>query len=256
MVGLFRDGGPRRRAIGQLLKQASRQAAKQASSNMARALLVADPLFAATADNDAPEAWPGLTSDDTLSASEPHRARGHGLDLLRPHAEKTMLKQETGTEMLPAQPRSDASHATEQAQEQAALQLRDPGRAGQHTQHHTQQQLQQQPQLLIQLQEAGSGTAAEPTQPQHNAAHAAEQPLKQAAAHPRAPAHTGYLQMQHSAPQQQQQQTLPQAAHTDATAAGGEKRGRGERGGRGRKKSGEKQARTEGAAGSSSRLWL
>jgi len=37
--------------------------------------------------------------------------------------------------MLPAQPRSDASHATEQAQEQAALQLRELGHAGQHTQH-------------------------------------------------------------------------------------------------------------------------
>ena len=96
MVGLFRDGGPRRRAIGQLLKQASRQAAKQASSNMARALLVADPLFAATADNDAPEAWPGLTSDDTLSASEPHRARGHGLDLLRPQPACRKNNAETG----------------------------------------------------------------------------------------------------------------------------------------------------------------
>jgi hypothetical protein len=102
---------------------------------MARALLVADPLFAATTDNDVPEARPGQTSDDTLTASEPHRACGHGLDLLRPHAEKRMLKQETGTEMLPAQPRSDASHATEQAQEQAALQLRELGHAGQHTQH-------------------------------------------------------------------------------------------------------------------------
>jgi len=101
---------------------------------MARALLVADPLFAATTDNDVPEARPGQTSDDTLTASEPHRACGHGLDLLRPHAEKRMLKQETGTEMLPAQPRSDASHATEQAQEQAALQLRELGHAGQHTQ--------------------------------------------------------------------------------------------------------------------------
>ena len=172
------------------LNRRDKQASKQASSNMARALLVADPLFAATTDNDAPEARPGQTSDDTLTASEPHRARGLGLDLLRPHAEKTMLKQETGTEMLPAQPRSDASHATEQEQEQAALQLRDLGHAGQHTQHHTQQQLQQQLQLLTQLQEAGSVTAAEPAQPQYNAAHAAEQPQEQAAAQPRAPAHT------------------------------------------------------------------
>jgi hypothetical protein len=86
---------------------------------MARALLVADPLLAAITDNDAPEARPGQTSDDTLTASEPHRVRGHEFDLFRPHAEKTMLKQETETETMPAQLRSDASHATEQTQEQA-----------------------------------------------------------------------------------------------------------------------------------------
>jgi hypothetical protein len=81
-------------------------------------LLVADPLLTATIDNDAPETRPGQTSDDTLTASEPHRAHGHGLDLPRLHAEKSMLKQEIVTEMMPAQPRADAAHASGQAQEQ------------------------------------------------------------------------------------------------------------------------------------------
>jgi hypothetical protein len=220
---------------------------------MARVLLVADPLFAATADNDAPEARSGQTSDDTLSAPEPHRARGHGLDLLRPHAEKIMLKLETETEMMPAQPRSDASYAPEQAQveEQIVPQSRDPGHARQQTQSLAQQQSQQQLLLLTQLQQTGSDAAAASAQPQLGGAHAPEQAWELAAAQLPVPAHAVHLQMQHPALQQPQQQTLPQAAHTDATAAGGEKRGRGERGGRGRKKSGEKQARTEGAAGSS-----
>eukprot|EP00900_Chrysochromulina_parva_P004897 jgi/Chrpa1/14408/Chrysochromulina_OHIO_Genome00023372-RA len=157
--------------------------------------------------------------------------------------------------MMPVQPRSDASHAPEQAQEEEQIvpQSRDPGHAWQQTQSLAQQQSQQQLLLLTQLQQTGSDAAAASAQPQLGGAHALEQAWELAAAQLPVPAHAVYLQIQHPAPQQPQQQTLPQAAHTDATAAGGEKRGRGERGGRGRKKSGENQARTEGAAGCSQR---
>ncbi len=88
---------------------------------MARVLLVADPLFAATTDNDAHEARPGQTSVGTPTAAAPHRTRGHGHDLPRPHAEKIMLKLETEAEMMPAQPRSDTSHAPEQSQEEEQI---------------------------------------------------------------------------------------------------------------------------------------
>jgi hypothetical protein len=177
---------------------------------MARVLLVADPLFAATADNDAPEARSGQTSDDTLSAPEPHRARGHGLDLLRPHAEKNMLKLETETEMMPAQPRSDASYVPEQAQveEQFAPQSRDPGHARQQTQSLAQQQSQQQLLLLTQLQQTSADAAAASAQPQLVVAHASDQAQElQAAAQTRALAHAE-LQTQHPVLQQPQQQTL------------------------------------------------
>ena len=93
---------------------------------MARALLVADSLLTATIDKDAPETRLGQMSDDTLtSASEPHCAHGHGPDLPRLHAEKSMRKQEFVTEKMPAQPRDDAAHASGQAQEQVHASSRD-----------------------------------------------------------------------------------------------------------------------------------
>ena len=50
----------------------SSKASKQvASLNMARALLVADPLLAATSLNDASEAPPGQASDRTLAEAAP-----------------------------------------------------------------------------------------------------------------------------------------------------------------------------------------
>ena len=130
---------------------------------------------------------------------------------------------------MPAQPRSDASYVPEQAQveEQIVPQSRDPGHARQQTQSLAQQQSQQQLLLLTQLQQTSSDAAAASAQPQLGGAHAPEQAWELAAAQLPAPAHAVHLQMQHPALQQPQQQTLPQAAHTDATAAGGEKRGRG-----------------------------
>jgi hypothetical protein len=137
--------------------------------------------------------------------------------------------------MMPAQPRSDASHAPEQAQDQIVPQSHDLGHAWQQTQLFAKQQTQQQLLLLSQQQQTGSDAATASAQPQLGGAHAPEQAQElQAAAQPRVPARVE-LQTQHPAPQQPQQQTLP-----------------GGRGGRERTKSGEMLARAEGAAGSSS----
>jgi hypothetical protein len=146
-----------------------------------------------------------------------------------------MLNTETGTEMMPEQPRPDAAQAPEQAQNQTVPQPRDLEHAGQQTQHLAQQQSQQQLLLLTQRQEASSDAAAASAQPQLVVAHASDQAQElQAAAQTRALAHAE-LQTQHPVLQQPQQQTLT-----------------GGRGGRGHKKPGEKLARTEGSAGSSS----
>eukprot|EP00900_Chrysochromulina_parva_P010724 jgi/Chrpa1/19653/Chrysochromulina_OHIO_Genome00024229-RA len=202
---------------------------------MSDALLAPDPLLAATMDKDASEALSDQTPGGTQTTAAPHRARGHGHDLPRPHAEKIMLNTETGTEMMPAQPRPDAAQAPEQAQNQTVPQPRDLEHAGQQMQHLAQQQSQQQLLLPTQRQEASSDAAAASAQPQLVVAHASDQAQElQAAAQTRVLSHAE-LQTQHPVLQQPQQQTLT-----------------GGRGGLGHKKPGEKLARTEGAAGSSS----
>ena len=226
---------------------------------MARALLVADSLLTATIDNDAPETLPGQTSDDTLtSASEPHRAHGHGLDLPRLHAEKSMLKQEFVTETMPAQPRADAAHASGQAQEQVHAPSHDSAEPIADSAHVVADSLLHR-NLLIdmgygpddEVGRPGDGNSNvdsnEESDDEHDGGDAAAQLRATALAR-------RHQQLQEQAQQHAQQQTQLRTQQQEAgPGASGAKRERGERGGRKRKKKpGEKQARNEMAAGSTS----
>jgi hypothetical protein len=171
-----------------------------------------------------------------------------------------MLKQKIVTEMMPAQPRADAAHASGQAQELVHAPSRDSAEPIVDSAHAVAESLLHR-NLLIDMgygpdEEVGlhgDGNSNVDSNEESDDEHYDGDAAAQLRATARARQHQ---QPQEQAQQQAQQQTQLQTQQQEAgSSASGAKRERGERGGRRRKKkSGEKQACNEGAAGSISGL--